>query len=84
MKNIFLFTVVNIVLIGCGGGGGGSSTSNSTYEGPMALETEYTMFPGDSVNKDSENTSLKITHVDGRVESNIELVEGTATITRKP
>jgi len=83
MKNIFLFTAVSLILIGCGGGGGGS-TSNSTYEGSMAVETQYTMFPGDSVNKDSEKTSLKITHVDGQVESNIELVEGTATITRKP
>ena len=82
MKNIFLFTAVSFILLGCGGGGG-SSTSNSTYAGPMSVETQYTMFPGDSVNKDSENTSLKITHIDGKAESNIELVEGTATITRK-
>ena len=82
MKNIFLFTTVSLALIGCGGGGG-NSTSNSTYEGPMKTETQYTMYPGDSVQKDSENTTLRITHVDGKAESNIELISGTATIIRK-
>jgi len=80
MKNILLYGMT-IVLVGCGGGSGGSS---STYEGPMSLNKKYTMHKGDHVEKSSSSAIVKITHVDGKNKSTIELVEGNATIIRKP
>jgi len=83
MKNILLYSTLTIALIGCGGGSGGGS-SNSTYEGPMALQIQYTMYPGDRVERASASTIVSITHVDGQDQSTIELVEGNATIIRNP
>ena len=82
MKNIILFITLIVGITGCGGGS--SSNSNSTYEGPMVLEKEYTMFPGDRVEKTSTSSSIKVTHIDGKTESNIELISGEASIIRTP
>lgn len=83
MKNILLYSALTIALVGCGGGSGGSS-NNSTYEGPMSPQTPYTMYQGDRVERTSSSTVIQITHVDGQNQSTIELVEGNATIIRKP
>jgi len=85
MKQILIFLPSMIFLIGCGGGSSSSSpVSNSDYAGPMAISEIYTVFPGDSVTKDSASPLIKIIHIDGATESTIELVEGNATIVRKP
>lgn len=82
MKHLFVLLSSIILLSGCGGGSG-SADSNSNYAGPMELGTVYTVFTGDQVQKDSPNTTLSITHKDGENKSNIELVEGSATIIRQ-
>ena len=46
----------------------------------MVLNTSYTLFQGDQILKSSDNALLRITHVDGRTDSNVVLVEGSATI----
>jgi len=83
MKQIFIFLPSMIFLIGCGGGSS-SSVSNSDYAGPMTISEIYTVYPGDSVSKDSTSPLIKVIHIDGATESTIELVEGNATIIRKP
>jgi uncharacterized lipoprotein YehR (DUF1307 family) len=83
MKNILLYSTLTIALVGCGGGSGGGSSYGS-YEGPMSPQTQYTMYEGDRVERSSASTIIKITHVDGQNQSTIELVEGNATIIRKP
>ena len=82
MKKILIFIPSMIFLIGCGSDS--SSGSNSTYAGSMTVAEIYTMYPGDSVSPDSDSPLLKIIHIDGATESTIELVEGDATIVRKP
>ena len=46
----------------------------------MVLNTPYTVKEGDQILKSSDNALLRITHVDGRTDSNVVLVEGSATI----
>ena len=83
MKKILIFIPSMLFLIGCGGGDS-TSGSNSNYAGPMAITEVYTMYPGDRITKDSDAPIVKIIHVDGATESTVELVEGNATIVRKP
>lgn len=82
MKKILIYTSLVILLVGCGGGSS-SSASNSDYAGPMKISETYTVYPGDSVIKDSSYPLIKVTHIDGATESTIELVEGNATIVRQ-
>jgi len=46
----------------------------------MVINTPYTVKEGDQILKSSDNALLRITHVDGRTDSNVVLVEGSATI----
>jgi len=85
MKNILLFSTLTIALVGCGGGSdGGAGGGSGSYEGPMSPQTKYTMYEGDRVERSSSSAIVQITHVDGQNQSTIELVEGNATIIRKP
>jgi len=82
MKDILLYSTLAIALTACGGGGSGGGSS--TYEGPMSPQTKYTMFEGDRLEKASSSAIVQITHAAGQNQSTIELVEGNATIIRKP
>ncbi len=84
MKEL-LILVSMLFLIGCGGGGG----STSVAEDPLPTGTEemvagqaYQVSPGDQVVKISEDTQIKVVHVDGETNSTIELVAGEANIVR--
>jgi hypothetical protein len=46
----------------------------------MVINTPYTVSQGDQILKSSDNALLRVTHVDGRTDSNVVLVEGSATI----
>ena len=50
----------------------------------MVVSQSYTVFPGDSVIKGSDNAVISVTHKDGKAESNIILIEGNVTIVRAP
>ena len=46
----------------------------------MIINTTYTVSQGDQIIKSSDNTLLRITHIDGQKDSDVVLVEGSATI----
>lgn len=81
MKNIILVASSTLIFIACGGSDSGS---NTTFSGSMQISETYTLFPGDSVIKNSDPAIITITHKDGEEESNIVLIEGNVTIIRKP
>jgi len=84
-----LFLVSVLILVGCGGGSG---TVVSTPQEPtlpdgtekMIAGQTYQVSSGDQVVKTSENAQIKVLHVDGEVNSTIELVLGEANIVRIP
>ena len=81
MKQILIFITSMIFLVGCGGDSG-SSTPTADVD-MVTLET-YTVYPGNKVIKNTDDTLVQITHVDGQDTSTILLVEGNATIIRRP
>jgi hypothetical protein len=81
MKKILIFTTSMIFLIGCGGG---SSSSGSNKDVTMTIGQPYTVYSGNKIIKNAEETHVQVTHIDGESESTVVLVEGNATIIRKP
>ena len=84
MKELLILVSV-LFLIGCGGGGG----STSIVKDPLPTGTEemvagqtYQVSPGDQVVKTFEDAQVRVVHVDGEINSTIELVEGEANIVR--
>ena len=81
MKKIFIFTTSMIFLVGCGGG---SSSSGSNKDVTMAIGQPYTVYSGNKIVKNAEGTQVQVSHTDGESESIVVLIEGNATIIRKP
>ena len=81
MKQIFIFIPIILVLIGCDSG---SSSGDSSPDVEMEFFQTYTVYSGNKVVKNADNTQVKIVHIDGQGTSTIELVEGNATIIRNP
>ena len=81
MKQILIFTTSMLFLIGCGGG---ESSSESTQDVNMVIAELNTVYPGNKIIKNTEGTIVQVTHIDGESESTVILVEGNATIIRKP
>jgi len=81
MTKILLLISALLVFIGCGGSDTGS---NKTFSGAMVVSQNYTVFPGDSVIKGSDNAVISVTHKEGKAESTIILIEGNVTIVRAP
>ncbi len=80
MKQTTITTLgILLFLTGCGGG---ESFSNSTYEGVMKPDTEYTLFPGDRIERESDNARIQITHAEQSEESTVILLSGSARIIR--
>lgn len=46
----------------------------------MIINTPYTVSSGDQILKSSDKAVVKITHIDGQNQSNVVLIEGSATI----
>lgn len=78
MKQIVLFSTIAVLLANCGGSSGSGSKDRV-----METSQSYSVSPGDKVIKTSQNTKIQITHVDGKEDSTVELIEGNATIIRK-
>ena len=90
MTKILFPILTTLTLAGCGGEG--SSSSSNTPDLPskvpgknsgtveMASSLAYTVYAGDKVIKNSDNTIIKITHTKLQPESYIELVQGSANI----
>ena len=81
MKKIFIFTTSMIFLVGCGGG---SSSSGSSKDVTMAIGQPYTVYSGNKIVKNAEETHIQVSHTDGESVSTVVLIEGNATIIRKP
>lgn len=81
MKKNLIFITSIIFLTGCGGG---SSSSEPNEDVTMTVGQPYTVYPGNKIVKNDEETHVQVTHIDGKSESSVVLVEGNATIIRKP
>jgi hypothetical protein len=80
MKHAIWITLTTLFLTGCGGGGGGESAGETVAMEPGRI---YTVYPGDRLIKNSEDTVVKIVHTQGQETSSVELIEGQASIIRK-
>jgi len=61
------------------------SQSNITNpsEIDMKLNHPYTVYPGDKIEKTSDDAEVTIAHIDGHKESKVTLIAGSAILTRK-
>ena len=82
-----------------GGGGNASGSSSTTQDNMQAPYTNYynngpaeitmkhnksyTVYPGDRIEKSSEEAKVTIVHIDGHKESTVTLVSGDAILIRK-
>jgi hypothetical protein len=87
MKQIFIFMVIALFLVGCGGGsssgsssGGGTPPSSNV---DMTILEPYTVYPGDQIRKTSDSALVRVSHIDFHEESTVVLTEGSATIIRQ-
>jgi len=74
MKNLYIFTLALVTLIGCGGG------ESSAPDQEMIIGELYIVNHGDKIIKNSDAAIIYISHVDGQNESRVELQSGKATI----
>lgn len=80
-----IYLLPSLLLIGCGGGsnsssGGGSTPPASNVD--MVISQSYSVYPGNTIIKDSDAAQVSIVHVDGKSESSVTLLSGSATIIR--
>jgi len=84
MKNLFIL-FISIFLIGCGGGDNSviiidDNSSVDVYEISMELYKPYIVTVGDKVIKKTEDTQIKITHIENDINSTVELIDGDANL----
>ncbi len=90
MKQIFIFMTTAMLLVGCGSGSS-SNSGRSTAPAPkpkpepevnieMVVSEPYTVFPGDQLVKSVPEALVRISHIDGKDESIVVLLEGNAII----
>jgi len=91
MHKILFFALITLSLVGCGGGNSSKSSPNTpdlpniipaqtNGETEMAPSRAYTVLHGDKLIKTSDDAIVKITHIDQKIESYIELIQGNAII----
>jgi len=80
IKKIFTFTAGLLFLVGCGP----ESTPESKKDATMIIGKQYKMYAGNKIIKNVEGTHIQITHVNGESESTAILIDGNASIIRKP
>ncbi len=99
MKSFIVPLFMVYLLTGCGGGSSDtianydSSDSNASRPSPsnntnisdndMKPNHPYTVYPGDKIEKTSDDAEVTITHIDGHKESTVTLIAGSATLIRK-
>ena len=90
MKKLLALTTLSFLLTACGGGGNsGGEKTPSTGESPskdvnLVQGKLYTVYHGNKLIKNTPKTIVQITHVDQAETSTVMLLEGNATIIRKP
>ncbi|CAA6819645.1 MAG: Unknown protein [uncultured Sulfurovum sp.] len=73
MKNLFIYTLFSLFILGCGSDG---AKGNRV----MTINEEYTVSKGEQIVKNSEDALLKVIHEDKSEQSTVILLEGNATI----
>ena len=85
MKKILILTLATLFITGCGGGSSsGSSSSGPSGSVEMEINTAETVYPGNKIVKNSEDTLIQVSHTDGVETSTVVLLQGSATIIRNP
>ena len=86
MKKIFIFAITALLLVGCGGSSSsdGDSSVGPSQDVEMVVSKTETVYSGNKVIKNSEDTLIQINHTDGTDTSTIVLLQGSATIIRNP
>jgi len=85
MKQIFIFAITALILVGCGSSSSdGDSTVGPSQDVELVVSETETVYPGNKVIKNSEDTLIQINHTDGIETSTIVLLQGSATIIRNP
>jgi len=90
MKNILVFISIALLLTACGGGGGSGGTEtpstgeSSSEDITLTQGVLYTVYAGNKLVKNTPKTIIQITHIDQESKSTVMLLEGNATIIRKP
>lgn len=91
MHKILFFTLVTLLLAGCGGSNNTKSSqalpnlqnivpAQGNGQTEMVPSHAYTVLHGDKLIKKSDDAIVKITHIDQKIESYIELIQGNAII----
>ncbi len=85
MKTIITLVLIALSLTACGSSGSSNENSGPPPSSNVDMEVSqsYSVFPGDSIIKDTEDSQLEITHIDGEKKSTVTLLSGSATIIRK-
>lgn len=76
--------MTSLLLIGCGGGSSTDSTGGPSADVELVISEAQTVYPGNKVIRNSNDTLIKINHTDGIETSTIVLLQGSATIIRNP
>ena len=85
MKKRLVLPFATLFLVGCGGGStSNGDTGSSAKDVNMNQGQPYTVYSGNKIIKYANPTVVKISHTDGQSTSTVMLLEGNATIIRKP
>jgi len=94
MKKLLFTLLITILLGGCGSSNKNKNKSQTQSQSQTQNQTQnqnqniimekgksYSVSHGDKIIKSSQNTHIKVTHIDGKLKSIAELIDGNATIT---
>ena len=76
MKKLLFILPSLFLFMGCG-----TSDDDTPRDRSMNIGESYSVSTGDKIIKSTEDTHIRITHIDGESTSSVELIDGNATIT---
>ncbi|NPA30158.1 MAG: hypothetical protein GXO33_08245 [Epsilonproteobacteria bacterium] len=84
MRTVWMVLGLAFVFSGCGGGGGSSDTGSSTPGETIEMVTDrvYTVYPGDRIEKTTDDAQVWISHQQDHAESEVKLLVGGANLIR--
>ena len=76
MKNVVLYSILALLVIGCG-------SNEKPKDRVMVISEKYSVNPGDRIIKHTDDTVIEVYHKAKKKSSTVSLVSGEATIIRK-